>query len=515
MLNRSLFIICILISGITTAQNYNRPVPTDHPPYEFVQNASISTSISHYLVSPFSIGSNSANLRNLTLINKDGFIDWYAPSSLFRFLDFKYHQQHQVFSYAQSGPQLSDAKFFVLDTLFNKIDSILPINGSTTDIHDFQILANGNYVIAGAKDSIMDLSAFVFDGTQGSDSTNVKGFIVQEFDANHSLIFEWNSNDHIHPIEFIDSYGYDSTSFDYVHGNAIEEDTDGNFLVSLRGLDAIYKIDKATGNTIWILGGKSNQFTFTNDNGFSGQHDIRRLANGNITLFNNDNNSTLSKTTRGIEYTLDLTNMTCTRVWEYIHTPPFYARAMGSCQTLPNNHRLMGYGFGFRPDPSFVHIDNNENIISELYFQDSTFTYRAFASELAFNLNNPTITCSDNGGGSATLTAPSGFTSYEWSTGETTQNITVINTGVYQVWLNYGIGMLGSEPLLINDLQNPCGQVKIDDLSISKKDKKIVFVSDLVGRQVTSPKRFQVYLVKYADGSAELIQWKESYRIYK
>lgn len=40
---------------------------------------------------------------------------------------------------------------------------------------------------------------------------------------------------------------------------------------------------------IWILGGRRNQFVFTNDLRFSRQHDIRRLANGNITLFDNGN----------------------------------------------------------------------------------------------------------------------------------------------------------------------------------------------------------------------------------
>lgn len=501
-----IFILTFSFVNEIIGQDYNRPTPTDHPPYEFIQNIS-PTNTSHYLIGPFRVGSSSTNIGNMSLINKDGYIDWYVATLQKFYLDFKYHPQHHLFTYAATG---SDAKFFVLDTLFNLVDSIKPINGSITDIHEFIILDNGNYVIMGSKDSIMDLSSFIFDGTQGSDSTNVKGCTFQEFDSSHNLVFEWNSNDHIHPTEFIDSYGYDSTKFDYVHGNAIEEDSDGNFLVSFRGLDAIYKINKSTGNTMWILGGKSNQFTFINDNpGFSGQHDIRRLPNGNISLFDNANNQAPPKRSRGKEYLLDTTNMTCTKVYQYTHSPSFFARAMGSFQTMANNDRIVGYGLDYRPDPSFVHVDDNDNIITEVHLKDSIVTYRTFASELNFNLNNPEIICSP-GSGTATLTAPSGYTKYAWSTGETSQSIIVSDTGTYQVWVNYGIGMLGSIPKYIADIQNPCGVVGIENLTKRNEEKVISNIYDLLGREIKKPKIAQIYVVRYTDGSAELIHWNNS-----
>jgi hypothetical protein len=505
--------IFIFLIGSIDAQNYNRPVPISHPPYEFVHN-SLSEDSLFYLVTPIHTSPTSSYKRYMSLLNQEGYLTWYSEGgNVTNVINFQYHEQHQLFSYASFGNSISESWFNILDDTFNKIDSIQPINGAFNDIHDFLILANGNYVLTGYKDSIMDLSAYQFNSTQGLDTTNVKAAIIQEFDSNHNLVFEWNSLDHIYPTEFIDGYTYSANSFDYVHINAVEEDFDGNFLVSMRHTDAIYKINKSTGNIMWILGGKSNQFTFINDNpGFSGQHDIRRLPNGNITLFDNANNQTTPKRSRGKEYSIDTTNMTCTKVYQYTYSPSFFARAMGNFQTLNNGDRIIGYGFIYRPYPSFVHIDNLDNIKSELFFQDSVVSYRARIANLSF-INSPDISCMNNGNNSATLTAPSGYAKYEWNTGETTQSIIVSDTGTYQVWVNYGIGMLGANPLFINDIQNPCGAVGIDNADEVSKDKIILSVYDLLGRKVNNPKVAQIYVVRYTDGSAELIYWNNSYYI--
>ena len=44
--------------------------------------------------------------------------------------------------------------------------------------------------------------------------------------------------------------------YDYFHVNSIQQDTDGNLIVSGRNTWAAYKIDHTTGAVIWRLGGK-------------------------------------------------------------------------------------------------------------------------------------------------------------------------------------------------------------------------------------------------------------------
>jgi hypothetical protein len=144
-------------------------------------------------------------------------------------------------------------------------------------------------------------------------------------------VFQWRSWDHFSILDGSVS-GYvnlDSSLIDYVHGNAIELDMDGNLLLSSRHMNEITKIDRQTGEIIWRLGlnALNNQFTFVNDTrGFSHQHDIRRLANGNITLFDNGN-FLVPEYSRAVEYALDEQAMTATLVWEYRNDPDAFSPA--------------------------------------------------------------------------------------------------------------------------------------------------------------------------------------------
>src|SRR5204863_4868205 len=119
----------------------------------------------------------------------------------------------------------------------------------------------------------------------GDPNAIVTGLIVQEVDNDGAVYFQWRSWDH---FQITDATHEDLTAhnIDYVHGNAIEYDNDGNLLISSRHMDEITKIDISNGDIIWRMGGRNNQFTFIGDpTGFSHQHAIRRIANGHVTLF--------------------------------------------------------------------------------------------------------------------------------------------------------------------------------------------------------------------------------------
>jgi hypothetical protein len=422
-----------------------------------------------------------------------------------------YHPDHNLYSLIRMTGQ-ADFYRLVLDTSFNVIDSIASGTAYSLDMHDFQILDNGNLMVVNKVDSAIDLSAFNFyGGIQGSDSTICAGFVLREFDAAHNVVFEWNSLDHIHPTEAIDStYGYIPLSFDCAHGNSVDEDTDGNFLVSLRHTNSVVKVNRASGNVMWRLGGRLSDFTFPNDsNGFSGQHDVRRTTDGNIAMFDNMNSKTPAPIrSRAVEFELDMINMTATRVWKYRYLPGFFARAMGSHQETPFDYHLIAYGYSYRPNPSVVLIDPADNIVSTLYFRDSATTYRARIHDLPFELNRPIVQCS-NSSGTLTLTAPSNHSEYLWSSGETTQSITVSATGTYQVWVNHGIGMMGSEPTIITDLLANCLDIAVDENGLLTA-QRIVAVYDLLGRSVHNPELNALYLVRYEDETSEIISWSEA-----
>lgn len=497
-------LVLLLVSGTNYAQVPNRPVPEGFPPYEFVKYDSSFNGV--YLSAPFFAKQVNPFNNTMSIFDDEGFLLWYSVAEAGTYTDFKYHENHNLYTVTnRTGPT---GFFKVVDTNFLVVDSIQPINGFTIDIHEFQLMDNGDYLIAGKSDSIVDLSAYILDGNLGSDTTHIRGFTIQRFDAaTHNLLFQWNSNDHVDPLEaYEENYGYSIADFDYCHGNAIEIDSDGNILISFRHTNSIYKIDGVTGNTIWKLGGKNSSFVFTNDLGFSGQHDIRRLPNGNVSIFDNGNMST-AQLSRAVEYDLDTNTWEATMVWEYYYSSSLFSRAMGNHQTTVDDYHLINYGRIFRPFPSFVLINDNDALISEMYFTDTVYSYRSFACNEPQGFNRPKVAC-ENNSGMITLTADSGFDHYLWNTGDTVSSIVVSDTGLYQVYVNEGIGMLGSEPINIGDVGTFCMSISLLELAgMQLANDEIEVIFDLVGRRINSPLDGQIYLVKYKSGRISKVVW--------
>ena len=448
------------------------------------------------------------------VIDRNGYLVWWSKSDNL-LLDFNFHPEKKISTFTTTD-STGIALHIVLDSNMNPIDTTRVTQGFLGDIHDFQLLPNGHKLITGANRVAFDLSNYSFNSIKGSNSTIVKSTIVQEFDNNDSLVFHWDGIDHIHPSEFIDAtYRYDSTSFDYTHVNAIEVDDDGNYLLSMRNTNSLVKIDRVngTGNIIWRLGGKLSDFKFIGDTIlFSGQHDIRKLTDGTYSLFDNSN-SKEDKITRVANYKLDTLNMTAELVQEYKHPTKVYARAMGSYQHLEDNFRMINWGLVQRPDPTFTLIDKNDEILVELFLPDSLYSYRSYVQNSFLESTFPKITCTGSGG-NLTLSAPAGFTSYEWSNGDTTASIIPADTGEYMVWVNYGVGHLGSKPYRINDLTSECLTTSITQLG-DTKTQKIVFIYDTRGRLIKSPSKNELYILRYKSGRSELVVWNEKYNRFR
>lgn len=486
------------------AQTPNRPVPPGVPAYEFVLHD--SSYQGYYLTTPFFLGNAvGTEPKPLLMLDSRGYVVWYMLVGAWNLLDFKFDPEHQRYQFIKYvNPQT--VQYILMDPGFNPVDSFTTVNGIRPDVHDFQLSKTGTVLLAGVHDTILNLSAYQFAGSQGSGSTRALGFVVQEFDADRNVIFQWNSNEHIHPGDSYVGYPYHPASFDYCHGNTIEEEPDGNLLLSFRNLDAVYKIDRQTGEILWQLGGKFSDFSFANDGGFSGQHDVRRLPNGNVAMFDNANMAAPPQQSRAVEYHLDTVQWVATKVWEYRYSPAFFSSAMGGHQTTPDRRHLINYGLNYRPDPSFVLVDDDGTRLSELFFRDSFMSYRAaLSADLPLgNAQRPQLSCTQQGG-LVTLSGPPGHTAYVWSTGETTAEITVQTPGVYQLWVNHGAGMLGSEPFVIEDVSMAC-PVSNTTAPDMPDQQRIVGWYDLLGREVSPPvaPSGQLWVLRYADGNVRL-----------
>ncbi|MEO8512565.1 MAG: aryl-sulfate sulfotransferase [Ignavibacteria bacterium] len=266
-------------------------------------------------------------------------------------------------------------KYYELDSSYTLIDSFYTGNGYFTDLHELRVLPNHHALLMSYDKEHVDMSLVI---AGGNPNALVTGLIIQEIDENKNVIFQWRSWDHIQ-ITDATHENLLTMDIDYVHGNALELDNDGNILLSSRHLDEITKINRSNASTIWRLGGKNNQFNFTNDpQKFSYQHGIRRLPNGHIIMFDNGNYHP-SQISRSVEYILDENNMTATKFWEYSNNPSIFGSAMGFSQRLDNGNTLVSWG---ATNPTLTEVRPDGSKALEISFSTGVLTYRAFKYDL-------------------------------------------------------------------------------------------------------------------------------------
>lgn len=264
--------------------------------------------------------------------------------------------------------------FYALDAHYAVVDSFRCGNGYSTDGHDLQILPNGHALLMSYDPQIVDLSQVVKGGFQ--DAT-VIGLIIQELDEEKNVVFQWRSWDHFQITDVV-SHSLANAVVDYVHGNSIDADPDGDLILSSRHMNEVTKISRTTGDILWRLGGRNNQFTFLNDPiAFSHQHAVRLLPNGHLVLFDNGN-FRLPLFSRAMEYAIDETQKTATLVWQYRLSPDVFGGAFGYVQRFSNGNTLIGWG---ATTPTLTEVAPDGSIVSELTFDSAIASYRVFRFE--------------------------------------------------------------------------------------------------------------------------------------
>ncbi len=298
--------------------------------------------------------------------------------------DFKVQPVHNSITYFQriaGGDQskgISFCVYYELDANYKLIDSFQCGNGYPTDAHDFQILSNNHSLIASYDAQFVNMQTITGDPKADTAAT-VFGAIVQELDSNKNVVFQWRSWDHFLITDCTSDNSLTAPSIDYVHLNSLEQDHDGNIIISSRHLEEVTKINRTTGAIIWRFGGKHNQITIGNDTlSFSHQHDARRIPNGHITIFDNGNlhNPPFS---RVVEYSLNEQTMQANLEWSYqdtINGNILYTYAAGNAQRLPNGNTVIGWGI--QNDPVVTEITSDGTKVFEASFPLNFDSYRSF-----------------------------------------------------------------------------------------------------------------------------------------
>jgi hypothetical protein len=239
--------------------------------------------------------------------------------------------------------------WFLLDENLNVIDSVKAVPPYYADFHSFKILPNGNFLLIATDMRRIDMSRYFENGNK---EALVTGFVIQEIDKNsRSAVFMWNTFDHFSILDAADSIDILQANPVPFHCNSVIKDSQGNYLASFRNMDEITKIRGSDGAIIWRMGGskcKNNQFKFVNDTingffGFSHTHDISINSNGRLLVFDNGNLKP-TEYSRVVEYSINESNKTVTKTWEYDAGREIYSGYMGSVQELPNGDMFIGWG---------------------------------------------------------------------------------------------------------------------------------------------------------------------------
>jgi len=324
------------------------------------------------LVAPFYWTGSSIGSYLLILSQSGQLIYYQSMAKDLAGFDFKV-QPNGLLSYFSQ----KDSTFYVLDSHYKVVDSYKAGDGYTADLHDLQLLPNGNALLMIYDAESVDMSQVV---PGGQPKATVTGLVIQEQDPSKNVIFEWRSWDH---FSFFDSTAVlTAQQIDLVHGNALAPTNDGNLLISSRNLSEITKINLETGAVMWRLGGKANMFVFINGQPFAFQHDVRQLPNGDITVFDNQGTTQTPAPSQAIEYRVDEVSKTATVVWSFMHAPEVFATFMGNAQRLPSGNTFMSWGAPFTHSGynyfSMTEATPEGQPILDFVFDQPYVSYRAF-----------------------------------------------------------------------------------------------------------------------------------------
>lgn len=231
----------------------------------------------------------------------------------------------------------------------------LRLSGSyPVDFHEGKMWTDSTYIILGHDDRVVDMSKEV---TGGRSDAVVRGAVIQERTLEGAVLFEWKSLDHIPVSDATEDVDRLQQKIDYIHVNSINRDANGDLIISCRHLDEVICVSRSTGSVLWRFGGAKsigNQFTIIGDSipgfkGFSHQHTAFITSRGTLMMFDNGNLKPAPRTSRVVEYELDIPGRKATKVWDYIPVPRVFSASMGSVQELVNGNVLIGYGLITEP----------------------------------------------------------------------------------------------------------------------------------------------------------------------
>ena len=236
--------------------------------------------------------------------------------------------------------------------------------------HEIDELPNGNLLVMGTEMREFDnWYTSETDADAPRQRQNVMGDVVIEFTRDGEVVWQWKALDHLDPYRI----GYETfTAYwirrgftgarDWSHGNGFAYDPrDDSLLISFRMQDAVVKVDRKSGDIVWILGDhagwkqslQSKLLTPIGEmNWFYHQHMPQITPEGTLVLFDNRTWSAIpfarplppaQTWTRAIELKIDEENQTVEKLWssEDYAIDRLMTFAMGEADVMPKTGNVL------------------------------------------------------------------------------------------------------------------------------------------------------------------------------
>jgi hypothetical protein len=332
-----------------------------------------------------------------TILDKEGNLIWMSNQYKTATNLKVQHYQGKPYLTFWSGKQAGTAgagEYYMLDDSYNVVRTVTPVGADIHgDLHEFRITDEGTALMTIYNKTNMDMRDW-----GRSEHGWILDSVFQEVDIETgNLLFEWRASEHYNVSETYDFHplaGYTSwIPFDFFHINSVDKDKHGNYLISSRHMHTLTYIDGKTGETLWILGGKRNDFKDISDGKaitFSWQHDARWLnrEEGIISLFDNRQAGvfhTWASSSRGLMLQIDENRRTVKLLQEFESYKKTIAPSQGSLEILPESSNVF---IGWGHSGLFTEFASDGELLCETHFSASIWywwgeavSYRSFKTK--------------------------------------------------------------------------------------------------------------------------------------
>ncbi len=242
----------------------------------------------------------------------------------------------------------SDGDTYVVRGLGGALERTVGGGDVGLNSHDLQRLPNGDYLgieyvntdCPAVPSQCVDLSSWGLSST-----ASITDCIIVELNSANQIVWQWDTAQHVDIAT--GNVNWRNAYPDVVHMNSIQYDGNGGIIFSARHLDAVYRIEMATGEISWKLGGTptGQSLAVVGDDEaqlFSGQHDPRLLPDGSLTV--HDNGSRAARPPRALRFTIDTGTTTATEIESVTDARVPASPYEGSVEKLPGGDWVADWG---------------------------------------------------------------------------------------------------------------------------------------------------------------------------